>query len=119
MTSKKDLGNRGEDMAVDYLVAKGYAILDRNWRSGHKEIDIVARDGDVLVAVEVKTRKTDTFGEPELAVGALKQRKLMWAMDAYMRHHGLDLDVRFDIVSIIVTDSGRHIEHLEDAFIVT
>lgn len=117
MIDPHQLGTLGETLAVALLERKGYRILDRNWRSGHKEIDIVAMDGDTLVAVEVKTRKSETFGKPDIAVGALKQHKLLWAMDAYMRCHTLDADVRFDIISIVFTDSEPHIEHIEDAFI--
>jgi putative endonuclease len=117
--NNQDFGKLGEDLAVNYLVTKGYQILERNWRSGHKEIDIIALDGDTLVAVEVKTRKSNTYGEPDIAVGVMKQRMLIWAADAYVRYKNLDVDVRFDIVSIVITDSGEHIEHIEDAFIVT
>ena len=112
-----DFGKLGEDLAVNYLVGKGYRILERNWRSGHKEIDIIALDGDTLVAVEVKTRKSNTYGEPDIAVGAMKQQMLIWAADAYVRYKNLDVEVRFDIISIVITDTGEHIEHIEDAFI--
>ena len=119
MQNNLDFGKLGEDLAVNFLVDKGYQILERNWRSGHKEIDIVALDGDTLVAVEVKTRKSNTYGEPDVAVGAMKQQMLIWAADAYVRYKNLDVDVRFDIISIVITDNGQHIEHIEDAFIVT
>ena len=114
-----ELGIIGEDIATNYLIDKGYQILERNWRSGHKEIDIIALDGDTLVAVEVKTRKSNTYGEPDIAVGAMKQRMLIWAADAYVRYKNLDVDVRFDIISIVITDKEPEIEHIEDAFIVT
>ena len=117
MIDPHELGKKGEDLAVNYLVNKGYRILERNWRSGHKEIDIVAMDGDTLVAVEVKTRKSNTYGEPDIAVGVMKQRMLIWATEAYVRYHNMDVDVRFDIISIVFTDSEPHIEHIEDAFI--
>ena len=119
MTSKIDFGKIGEDLAVELLVNKGYRILDRNWRSGHKEIDIVAMDGDILVVVEVKTRKTNSFGDPDIAVGVLKQRLLAWAADAYIRYHNLDVNIRFDVVSIVITDKKHIIEHIEDAFVVS
>ncbi len=119
MNNNQDFGKLGEDLAVNYLINKGYQILERNWRSGHKEIDIIALDGDTLVAVEVKTRKSNTYGEPDIAVGAMKQQMLIWAADAYVRYKNLDVEVRFDIVSIVITDTGEHIEHIEDAFIVT
>ncbi|MBR3710276.1 MAG: YraN family protein [Bacteroidales bacterium] len=119
MNNNLDFGKLGEDLAVNYLINKGYQIFERNWRSGHKEIDIIALDGDTLVAVEVKTRKSNTYGEPDIAVGAMKQQMLIWAADAYVRYKNLDVEVRFDIISIVITDTGEHIEHIEDAFIVT
>ena len=119
MIDPHELGKRGEDLAIELLVSKGYKILDRNWRSGHKEIDIIALDGNTLVAVEVKTRKSNTYGEPDIAVGVMKQRMLIWAADAYVRYHNLDVDVRFDIISIVFTNNEPRIEHIEDAFIVS
>lgn len=119
MIEPHDLGKIGEELAVNYLINKGYQILERNWHSGHKEIDIIALDGDTLVAVEVKTRKSNTFGEPDIAVGVMKQKMLIWAADAYVRYRNLDVDVRFDIISIVFTDKDKHLEHIEDAFIVT
>ncbi len=118
MIEPHELGKIGEDLAVDYLIKKGYQILERNWRSGHKEIDIIAlNDDDVLIIVEVKTRKSDDFGEPDIAVGITKQRMLIWAADAYVRYKNLDVDVRFDIISIVISDAEPEIEHIEDAFI--
>ena len=114
-----ELGKIGEDLAVNHLINKGYRILERNWRSGHKEIDIIALDGDTLVVVEVKTRQSNTYGEPDIAVGVMKQRMLIWAADAYVRYKNLDVDVRFDIISIVITDKEPEIEHIEDAFICT
>ena len=116
MIDPHELGKLGEDLAVNYLVDNGYQILERNWRSGHKEIDIIALDGDELVVVEVKCRKSNTFGDPDIAVGADKQRMLVWAADAYVRYKNLDVEVRFDIISIIITDTDKQIEHIEDAF---
>ena len=117
MIEPHELGKVGEDLAVDYLTHKGYQILERNWRSGHKEIDIIALDDTNLVVVEVKTRKSDDFGEPDIAVGRDKQRFLIWAADAYVRKRRLDVDARFDIISIVFTDEEPKIEHIEDAFI--
>ena len=117
MIDPHELGKLGEELAAEYIVKKGYQILERNWRSGHKEIDIIALQDDVLVVVEVKTRKTDDYGEPEIAVGRDKQRMLIRAADAYVRFKNLDVDVRFDIISIVITDNEPEIEHIEDAFI--
>ena len=112
-----ELGRLGEDLACNYLINKGYRILERNWHSGHKEIDIIALNDDVLVVVEVKTRKTGDYGDPDIAVGRDKQRMLIQAANAYVRYKNLDVDVRFDIVSILFSDEVPEIEHIEDAFI--
>ena len=117
MIEPHELGKLGEELAVEYLIKKGYQILERNWRSGHKEIDIIAQIDDNLVIVEVKTRKSDDYGEPDIAVGIAKQRMLIWAEDAYVRKNQLNVDVRFDIVSIVISDEEPQIEHIEDAFI--
>lgn len=119
MFDPHDLGKTGEDLAAEYLIKKGYQILERNWRSGHKEIDILALKDDTLVVVEVKTRKTNDYGEPDIAVGAYKQQMLIWAADAYVRFKNLDVDVRFDIISIILNGTDQTIEHIEDAFVVS
>lgn len=119
MIDPHELGKKGEDLAVELLVSKGYRILERNWRSGHKEIDIIALRENTLVAVEVKTRKSDKYGEPDIAVGTIKQHLLIWAADTYVRYKNLNVDVRFDIISVVITDSEPIIEHIEDAFIVT
>ena len=117
MIEPHQLGKLGEDLAVNYLINKGYQILERNWHSGHKEIDIIALDDTTLVIVEVKTRKSDNFGEPDIAVGRDKQRLLIWAAEAFVRHKNLDVDIRFDIISIVFTETEPEIEHIEDAFI--
>ena len=117
MSEAYDLGKVGEEYAVNHLIGKGYQILERNWHFGHKEIDIIACKDDTLVIVEVKTRKSETYGEPENAVGNSKQRMLICAANAYVRYKNLDVDVRFDIISIILNGRGLRIEHIEDAFI--
>ena len=119
MIEPHELGRLGEELAVEYLIKKGYQILERNWRSGHKEVDIIALDDTTLVIVEVKTRKSDDYGYPDIAVGITKQRMLVWAADAYVRFKKLNVDVRFDIIAIVITDDEPKIEHIEDAFICT
>ena len=119
MIEPHELGKLGEDLAVNFLISKGYQILERNWHSGHKEIDIIAFDDDVLVIVEVKTLKSDDYGEPEIAVGVTKQRMLIRAADSFVRYKNLNVDVRFDIISIVISDGEPEIEHIEDAFICT
>ncbi len=117
MADHNELGRLGESIAKDFLVAKGYQILEQNWVCGHKEIDIIAKDGDELVIVEVKTRRVMYLVEPEATVDIYKQRFLIWAAESYVNQNYLDIDVRFDIVGIVVDYNNEHrIEHIENAF---
>lgn len=109
MAQHNVLGGKGEDLAADYLVAKGYTILERNWRSGHKEIDIVARNNDEVVFVEVKTRFSEFFGRPEEAITPQKMKLLINAADTYLRERCIDDDARFDVICV-VNGSLRHYE---------
>lgn len=109
-------GKRGEEEAVKHLLAQGYTILHRNWRSGHKELDIVARQGNELVVVEVKSRKNTLFGQPEDAVDGRKIRRIVASTDAYLRKFSIDLPVRFDVITIIGETAPYRIEHICDAF---
>lgn len=112
----KELGKRGEEMAVQYLEDKGYTILDRNYRKGHLEIDIIATDEEDLVIVEVKTRSSDTFMRPEEAVDHKKRVSLMRLANYYVKTHRRIEDVRFDIISIVANDQETTIEHIRNAF---
>ena len=117
MAEHNELGKMGEDLAVQYLTDKGYEILERNWRNIHKEIDIIAKEGDDLVIVEVKARQTDEYGEPDIAVTKRKQRMLIAAANAYILKNNLDVSTRFDIISIVFKNGEPVIEHIEDAFL--
>lgn len=117
MSNNVSFGKLGEDLAAQFLIEKGYTILDRNWHNHHKEIDIVALDGKMLVIVEVKTRKSDEYGLPDLAVNKQKQRLLISAANGYLFSHSLDYEVRFDIISIYYKEGNPIIEHYEDAFL--
>ena len=116
MAYHNDFGAQGEDIAIDYLRSKGYVILDRNWRSGHKEIDIVASKDDIVVFVEVKARANAFYGKPEDAVTRRKMHLLVLAADAYLRYYAIDLEVRFDVIAITGTTDKPHIKHYEHAF---
>ena len=107
----------GEELAVEYLSDNGYIILERDWHSVHRDIDIIAQDGETIVFVEVKTRKSNNYGEPSLAVNKQKQRLLVSAANAYIFGKNLDMDTRFDIISILMKDEDPIIEHIEDAFL--
>lgn len=117
MAAHIDFGKQGEEIAVKYLMDKGYEILERNWRNRHKEIDIIAKDGNELVVVEVKTRKSNDYGDPDFAVNKQKQRLLISAANSYIYSNNLDLDTRFDIISIIIKDGNPVVDHIEDAFL--
>ena len=110
------LGKIGEDLAVQYLKDKGYEILERNWRSYHKEIDIIAVDGNNIVFVEVKTRKDDEFGVPEMAVNRNKRAHIYAVAASYYYEHKIDLEVRFDVISILYRPGNPEITHIVDAF---
>ena len=116
MARHNELGKEGERLAQQLLQQKGYALLETNWRHDHDEIDIIARDKEELVMVEVKTRSTDYFGDPEEAVTPEKARRLIRAAEAYAEINDLDMDIRFDIISVILKNGKASLRHIEDAF---
>ena len=109
-------GKQGENLAVEYLEKEGYQILERNWHFKHIEVDIIARWHEFLVFVEVKTRKGNSYGEPYTAVDYRKQRALIFAAERYLNAYHLDLEVRFDIISIILDNNRNALEHVKEAF---
>lgn len=116
MRSTKDIGNKGEDLAVDYLSDKGYTIMERNFIFQKAEIDIIAKFENTLVAVEVKTRSTTAFGNPQDFLKPKQIQRIVKAMDYYVTSNQLDVEVRFDIIAIVNEGSKLTIEHLENAF---
>jgi putative endonuclease len=116
MSEANELGKQGEEIATTYLLKKGYKILETNWRAGRNEIDIIARDNDFLVIVEVKSRSNDTFAEPEEAVTRDKQQALIRAANAYIFRKNINYEARFDIISIIHNKNETRVNHLKDAF---
>ena len=118
MAQHNELGKWGEDMAAKFLEEKGYHIVARDWKDNHKDIDIVAIDTDTLVFVEVKTRRNDYFLQPEQAVNGKKIKNITLAANRFIKMHQIDLQIRFDIISIVGTDeSNCKINHIEDAFL--
>lgn len=111
MKSSVQKGKEGEMLAVKFLQEKGYTILETNWRFRHKEIDIIAICDGEIIFVEVKTRKNTDFGQPEEAVNHHKQRHLIDAAEAYMIEKNLDLDPRFDVITIINSSQIRHYQY--------
>lgn len=116
MSDHNELGTKGENIAQNYLIKQNYEILDTNWRYRKAEIDIICKKEDILVFVEVKTRSTDAFGQPEEFVSAYKERLMFQAANEYMDNINHNWEIRFDIISVLKSDSGFDIRHFEDAF---
>ena len=116
MAQHNELGKKGEQLAIDYLIKKGYTIRDKNWRYQKAEVDIIAEKEDTLAVVEVKTRSTTDFGNPQDFVNQKKIKLLVAAIDEYVISKDLDVEVRFDIIAIVKQNNSFIIEHLEDAF---
>ena len=116
MADHNDLGQLGEDLAVDFLQKNGYVILDRNWRFQKAEIDIIAQKATILAVIEVKTRSSLEFGLPQDFVKPKKIQLLVKAINEYVVRKDLEVTVRFDIMAIHYTNTKIDIEHIEEAF---
>ncbi len=116
--TSRSLGLRGEEIAANYLRKNKFDIIERGFRLFRGEIDIIARDGDTLVFVEVKARADETFGRPEDSVTPAKQRQIRRIATGYLVERRLgDIPCRFDVVSILFNDDGSHrLVHFRDAF---
>lgn len=115
MAAHNELGRWGEDLAAAFLEEKGYAIVERDWKSGHHDLDIVAKDGSTLVIVEVKTRRNRLYGNPEEAIDYRKRRSLLSAINHYTKSHRIYSQVRFDIISIVGNMGEKpEIDHIID-----
>lgn len=115
MSSKAEIGAKGEQMAERYLESKGYDIVERNYRYKLAEIDLIVRDNNFLVFVEVKTRSNSSFGYPEEAVNDKKAQKVVEGAEYYIEKNSWDGNIRFDIVAINL-GKDSDIKHFEDAF---
>lgn len=114
--STKQKGDEGEEIAASFLERHGYTLLEKQWRFMRFEIDLIAIKEQVIVFVEVKTRYSNTYGEPWEAVNKAKRKKICESADAYIRQNDINQEPRFDIISIIKSDKEFRIEHLEEAF---
>ena len=117
MAKHFDLGKKGEELAIAFLLEKGYMILEKNYRFLKAEVDIIAQKENDLVAVEVKTRSSEVFGNPQDFVNKKKIQLLVSAIDHYVIEKDLDVNVRFDIIAILNQKSNFTIDHIEDAFL--
>ncbi|GAF04787.1 YraN family protein [Saccharicrinis fermentans] len=116
MSKHNELGKEGEQAAANYLTDKGYKILEQNWRYKHKEIDLIAQNEELLVIAEIKTRSTEEWEHPEESITKSKIRFLVDATEAYILEHDIDLEVRFDVISVVPENRGWKIDHIEEAF---
>ena len=111
------IGKKGEEAAKSALEEMGFEILERNWRFGHKEIDIIAASEDGIRFVEVRSRVEPVLLEPELTVGSVKKEKLVSAARAYMRMNRITCEAFFDIVAVTFSPQGVTVDYFPDAFI--
>jgi putative endonuclease len=116
-TQNREVGKKGEEVALRFLKKNGYRILQRNYVCKLGEVDIIAREKDTLAFVEVKTRTSTTFGPPQLAVNASKQMQLSKAALSFIKEKRLEeMKARFDVVAILLGPRGEEIELIRDAF---
>lgn len=111
-----ELGTLGEQMACDYIRKKDFEIIERNYRFKKNEIDIIAKKYNQLIIIEVKTRQTAEIGEPWKAVTRNKQKQIIQVANYYVQSNKIELETRFDIISIVHNSYRTELTHLEDAF---
>ncbi len=116
MADHIDTGKLGEELAVSYLAKKGYKILERNWRFKKLELDIIALFDNRLIVTEVKTRTSSYFENPKDAITLKKQKFIFDAAEAYIMQTDLDVEIRFDIVEVLIENNKTSINHIEGAF---
>ncbi len=117
MAEHNELGKQGEELAVDFLQKNGYEILETNWTFQKAEVDIIAKIGNTLAIIEVKTRSSTDFGLPQDFVKPKKIQLLVKAVNEFVQSKDYDVEVRFDIIAIHKNGNEFIIEHLEDAFL--
>ena len=117
MAAHNELGTWGEEQAAHYLERKGFLMVERDWKSGHRDLDIIALDEDTMVFVEVKTRSNRMFTDPEMAVDYQKIQHLQQAANHYIKYRHIDKEIRFDIITVVGTmNETPAIDHIKDAF---
>lgn len=116
MTEKQEFGRKGEELALTFYQENKYTILEKNWNHNHLEVDIIAKNEDYIVFCEVKTRSGNLFGEPHQSVTSQKQRNIIRAANYYVLNHKISLEVRFDIISVILDGDQHKLVHIPFAF---
>src|SRR5665811_1168933 len=119
MVSQREIGELAEAIAQQYLVKLGYKILNTNWYYGHLELDIVAREGEQLVVVEVKSRNGIRYEHPSEAVTNAKIKRIVEAAEGYIQEKDLNMETRFDVITVIFFEKKYELEHFKDAFYPT
>ncbi len=114
---KKELGKKGEEIALRFLKKNGYRVVERNYVCKMGEVDIIAKEKDTLVFIEVKTRTSTVFGPPQLAVTSSKQMQISKAAWSFLKEKRIEnVKARFDVVAILIRPEGEEIELIRDAF---
>ena len=115
MAAHNELGKWGEEIAAAYLQKKGLRIMQRDWKSGHRDIDIIATDGECLIFVEVKTHRNTDYGSPLEAIDYKKRRNLLASINHYIRSRHIDMPFRCDVVAVVANiGTEPEVEHIED-----
>ncbi|MBQ9639757.1 MAG: YraN family protein [Bacteroidales bacterium] len=116
MAAHNESGKFGEELARQYLLEQGYRVLETNWKYGRNEADIIAEKAGTVVFVEVKTRASTEYGEPELFVDRKKQRIYIALANHYVLANDLNCEVRFDIITVTTTPTGPRVDHFPRAY---
>ncbi|MDG2279553.1 MAG: YraN family protein [Flavicella sp.] len=117
MADHNEFGKKGEQMAADYLIKKNYILLEKNFRYRKAEIDLIAKKDNEVIIIEVKARSNDYYGNPQDFINQKKIELLVEAANHYVIKNDLDVEVRFDIISILQKNGKIHLKHLENAFL--
>ena len=119
MAAHNEGGKWGEEIAAAFVEKKGYEIIQRDWKSGHHDLDIIAKDEDTLVIIEVKTRRNRLFGNPEEAIDYKKRLSLLSATNHFVKSHHINAPIRFDIISIVgMIGLTPEIDHIKDVTLI-
>jgi len=116
MAQHNELGKKGELIANDFLIKNGYEIVARNFIYEKAEVDIIAQKGAVLAIIEVKTRTSADFGDPQQFLKPKQIQRIIKAVDYFVNENEMEVEVRFDIIAIVLNKKGMSLEHLENAF---
>lgn len=119
MVSQREIGEIAEGLAQQHLLKLGYKIKETNWYFGHLELDIIAQDGDELVIVEVKSRNGIRYEHPSEAVTNGKIKRIVEAAEGYIQEKDIELETRFDVITVIFFGQNHELEHFKDAFYPT